>query len=657
MAKKKFMSRLSRGLILIQLAVWILLLAGCESKPLPVQIYFDPRSENLPFPSDLVHLDYSSENTRPLLPRLSPEQKVKFNQITPDLEHELADLHGFSPSGPIIVQFSDWIDLSSLPPTPESSLRDGSSVFLLNFDPDHGHLGKRYLFRWKFDWENNALVIQPRTPLEPGEIHLLVITDQLKDTNGNAVQSSSFFRLMKVDYILNIEYLEALRGKYSKIFTDIYQILGISKESICLAVEFTIEASIQDPLQVLINDTRRRPLPLIESIEPENASSENLSYHGEILLPYYLDWKGKLILHDPRSGRYPGLLPGYRVDFKLTFPVPATITLPGNLTASVSPPFPLVIVQPGLFDPGSSLSNLVQALNENGIATLLLQSTFPAPEAFYPRDVSNPAFPWWRKIPGLNLENQYFDLLQFRDYFLQTAASLSLLIQSIPELSELDLYPRGPTSTGDGIPDLDLTRVGFFGDTSGTIPGLLSLSRQTEVLTAVFRRPGGGWPEIFFDTPLWSSGLTAYLQQKGFSLLDLSLFQALIGPLLDPADAINFFPSFQSEETGGAGLHNVLFQVLIPDPLVPNSSSFNLARAYGIPLLLPSLPSEEGSGTQPSPVEGNIQGSFSGGLFEFPGTGFDPGDAESIKADLQAAQFFSSYFYSGQAVIINPESQ
>lgn len=206
MAKKNLMSRWSRGLILIQLAVWILLLAGCESKPLPVQIFFDPRSENLPFPSDLVHRayphqafstmdfssDYSSENTRPLLPRLSPEQKVKFNQITPDLELELADLHGFSPGGPIIVQFSDWIDLSSLPPTPESSIRDGSSVFLLNSDSDHGHLGKRYPFRWKFDWENKALVIHPRTPLDPGEIHLLVITDQLKDLDGNAVRSSFF---------------------------------------------------------------------------------------------------------------------------------------------------------------------------------------------------------------------------------------------------------------------------------------------------------------------------------------------------------------------------------------------------------------------------------------------------------------------------------
>lgn len=103
-------------------------------------------------------------------------------------------------------------------------------------------------------------------------------------------------------------------------------------------------------------------------------------------------------------------------------------------------------------------------------------------------------------------------------------------------------------------------------------------------------------------------------------------------------------------------MRNVLFQVLIPDLLVPNSSSFNLARAYGIPLLLPSLPSEAGAGTQESPVGGNIQGSFSGGLFEFPGIGFEPGGAENIKADLQAAQFFSSYFYSSQEVIINPES-
>ena len=657
MAWRKIISSLFLGVLSAQLLALPWLLENCKANTSPVQILFDPRSNYLPFPSDLIHTAYGLGLTQPIIPWLSPEQKIKFNQVLPDFDLALADLHGFSPNGPILVQFSDWIDLSSLPSTPSASIQDGSSVILLNYDHEHGRIGEKSPFRWKFDWENNVLVLQPWVPLESGIKYLLVITDGLKDPRGNAVQSSTFFRLLKADYVLSTAYLEKIRINYSTIFSDLNQILGLARESVNLAVEFTTSASISSPLQDLINDTRLRALPQLENIRFSPDPAGNLSYRGELLLPNYLDWKGYLIHMNPDTHRYPKLLSGYRANFTLTFPSPGLIALPNGLTGSVTPPFPLVIVQPGWSEPDSSLDDLIDVLNRNGTATLVVKSIFPDPEDYYPSGVSEPSVPLWRKLPGGNGEAQYFDPVRFRDYLLQSAASLSILIQTLPKISNLDLYPRGSTSTGDGIPDLDLTRLGFFGELYGATAGLLALSQQTEILIGGFRRGQGNWAETFFNNPFWSPGLAAYLQQQGFSQLDFCLFPALLGLLWDPSDPIYFPPSYLSEETGGAGLHHLLMQVVVPDLLVPASASFALGRAYGIPLLSPFINTESEAETGESPAMENIQGLYSGGMFEFPGSEARPDGIDPAPADRQAAQFFSSYFYSGRAVIINPEFQ
>jgi len=654
MTGRKITSRLFLGVLLTQLTALILISGNCKSNPSPVEIFFDPRTHHLPFPSDLIHTAYGLGLTEPIIPWLSPEQKIRFNQVLPGLDPALAERHGFSPNGPILVQFSDWIDCSSLPSSPSSSLQDGSPVILLSFDRKHNRIGEKSPFRWKFDWENNVLVIQPWVPLEPGTKYLLAITAGLKDTRGNAVQSSTFFRLMKSDYVLDTADLENIRRNYSTIFADLNQILGLSRESISLAVEFTTSASISNPLQNLINDTRRRALPALENIQFSPSPAGTLSYRGELLLPNYLDWKGYLLPVNPDTNRYPQLLSGYRVSFTLTFPSPGLINLPDGITVSVSPPFPLVIVQPGWSDTDSSLDGLIEVLARDGVASLMIKSIFPDPENSYPSGASADSVPLWQKLPGWNLEAQHFDPVRFRDFILQSAASLSVVHQTLPRISKLDLYPRGSTSVGDGIPDLDLTRLGFFGELFGATAGLLALSQQTEILIGGFRRAGGGWSDIFFNNPSWSTDLAAYLQQQGFSPLDLSLFPALLALLWDPSDCIYFLPSYLSEETGGAGLHHILMQIAVPDLLVPNSASFSVGRVYGIPLLLPFISTETGMETQESPARENIQGLYSGGIFEFPGSEPLHGETEDSRADRQAARFFSSYFYSGQAVIINP---
>ncbi|MDD5223140.1 MAG: Ig-like domain-containing protein [bacterium] len=636
------------------MTILTLILGNCKSSPAPVEVIFDPRTQHLPFPSDLIHTAYGLGFTEPVIPWLSPEQEIRVNRVLPGFDLALADLHGFSPNGPILVQFSDWIDCSYLPATPSASIEDGSPVILLNFDRENDRIGRKSPFRWKFDWENNVLVIQPWIPLEPGTKYLLVITDGLRDTRGNAVQPSTFFRLMKADYILNTAALEKSRSNYSAIFTDLNQILGLSRESVSLAVEFTTSASISSPLQGLINDTRLRALPVLENIQFSPSPAGALSYRGELLLPDYLDWKGHLLPANPDTAHYPKLLSGYRVNFVLTFPSPGLINLPGGITGSVSPPFPLVIVQPGWSDADSSLDGLTDVLARNGVATLMVKSIFPDPEHSYPAGASAGSVPLWRKLPGWNPEALSFDPLRFRDFILQSAAALSVVLQTLPGISGLDLYPRGATSAGDGIPDLDLARLGFFGELFGATAGLLALSQQTEILIGGFRRPGGGWAGTLFDNPSWSPDLTAYLQQQGFSRLDLDLFPALLNLLWDPSDCIYFPPSYLSEETGGAGLHHVLMQVVVPDLLVPASASFSVGRAYGIPLLLPLISTEVGMETQESPARENILSLYSGGIFEFPGSEPLHGEAGDSRADRQAAQFFSSFFYSGRAVIINP---
>lgn len=626
----------------------LIFLNGCGTRHSSTKVIFDPRTDNYPFPSDIVHTSPSEETETGaiLTPRLSRRELAKFSRIVTGFDFESPDIDGFSTTGPILITFTGWIDPDHLPPTPEASIQGGCPVMLINNDTDSPYSGESVPFTWNFDWGENALVLTPWIPLRPGNRYLLIISNTLIDENGEPVKPSSFFELMKANYRL-VEELEPYREQYIGIFSHITAVTGLSKESIILALEFTA-GSVGKRLGELIQDSITRPGPNVEVTGFPEDFHEHPAFQGEILLPDYLDWSGHLVPRDYHADTFPVLLPGYPLGFTLTFPEGTSTTLPDGTTAAVSSPFPLVIVQPDLFFPEPDITNLIKRLTMNGTATLLVENPARHHDSLSFPD-SEPAL-----IPGFDPDARQIDPIRLRDYFLQTAISLHVLAQTIQQISDLDIYPPGTTTPGDGSADIDLTRVGFLGRSSGAIAGILALSQQTNITSGVFQRIGGTLLEYITAHPYLSSTLDTLFASEGLSLKERSLLSHFISAMLDPIDPSNLL-EFSEDSLNQPGLRNVLIQIAVPDFFVPNPTSFALSRATGLPLVAPEIVSGPGVEIISGPVSGNLPGAFTGGMSEFAVIGLKPGGLNDDRGSLQAARFFSTLFYSGEARILAPD--
>jgi len=633
----------------ITVFAYLIFLTGCGTRHSSTQVIFDPRTESYPFPCDIIHTSPSeaTETGAILTPRLSRQELDEFSRIVTGLDFESPEIDGFSATGPILITFTGWIDPSRLPDTPEASIQGGCPVVLMNNDTDSPSSGELVPFTWSLDWGENTLVLTPWIPLRPGNRYLLIISNALTDENGKPVKPSSFFELMKANYRL-VEEIEPFREQYIRIFSHISAATGLSKESIILALEFTV-GSIGNRLIELIQDSITRPEPNVEVTGFPDDFDEHPAFQGEILLPDYLDWNGHLVLRDYHTGTFPVLLPGYPLGFTLTYPEGTSITLPDGTTAAVTSPFPLVIVQPDLFFPEPDITNLITHLTTNGIATLLVENPARLRDSSSSIPDSEPDL-----VPGVDPDSRQIDPIQLRDFFLQTAISLHVLAQTIRRISDLDIYPPGATAPGDGAADLDLTRVGFLGRSSGGIAGILALSQQTNITSGVFQRIGGNLLEYITSHPYLSPPLDTVFAGEGLSLKERSLLSHFISAMLDPVDPVNLL-EFSEDSLDQPGLRNILIQIAVPDFFVPNPTSFTLSRATGLPLVAPEIVPGPGVEIISGPVSGNLPGAFTGGMSEFAGTGLKPGGLNDDRGSLQAARFFSTLFYSGQARILAPD--
>src|SRR5690606_31503851 len=96
-------------------------------------------------------------------------------------------------------------------------------------------------------------------------------------------------------------------------------------------------------------------------------------------------------------------------------------------------------------------------------------------------------------------------LLTARDNLRQAAADLITLTRSV---GDLDL-------TGDGVSDIDATRIHFVGLSLGSIVAVPWISLSAGVQTATLSVPGGLIAQLLQDSPTFGPRINAGLQAQG----------------------------------------------------------------------------------------------------------------------------------------------
>lgn len=162
---------------------------------------------------------------------------------------------------------------------------------------------------------------------------------------------------------------------------------------------------------------------------------------------------------------------------------------------------------------------------------------------------------------------------------------------------------------------IDAERAAYVGQSLGGIIGSTTCALDTGLDQCVLNVPGGRLVEVVRANTAYATLMNIYFDPNE-QQAEIELFSALAQMVVDPADPALNAPRILSE----APARPVLVQEATDDLTVANQTTELLARAMGIPLLLPSIEDIRGLSQAAMPVQDNVaggDGDVTAGLAQF----------------------------------------
>ncbi len=544
---------------------------------------------------------------------------------------------GFSPLGLIIVPLQEAIDPASLP-TPEASMEVDSPVFLVDMAS-----GERVPIDIQLDAKGlqqdppqYILVATTRDRVAFRSPLLMVLTKGLKKPDGNPVNPIYGFQAVKGVVPVHDPELQRLKGLYQPLLEYMELELDMDLDQVLLAFDLTLrseESLTRVPLsmreQVLDRAGEAPPDFQIESVRTSPTYGEAvMEVLGRYPSPDFRSEDHTLRLDEDG-------LPVSEEDDRIQL----LLLLPPG---AAEKPAPVVIFGHGFMIMKESLIQCSAALTDAGFAVLGIDVA-----AHGSRSRRDGFIGDYLKVESL---------FQMRDAILQTVADQVQLCRLLEgRLGDLDLIPyRSQEDHGDGVPDLDVSRIFFISQSLGSMIGTTFLAYEPSVEAGVLNVPGGGLLNIFRNATsvlveIFASG---FLPSKAtpLELLQLMALEQMPFDLIDP---LNYAHHVIRDPLPGCVPKQVLLQQSVGDGLVPHAGTASLARTLDIPLLVPPLVEIPDVGREPVPADSN-------GVFQYL-VHENPLLAHGLllmhaPAHRQILEYLRSTLDSGVARIIDPEA-
>lgn len=179
-------------------------------------------------------------------------------------------------------------------------------------------------------------------------------------------------------------------------------------------------------------------------------------------------------------------------------------------------------------------------------------------------------------------------------------------------LQVLRYLKSAPDIDGDGEPDVDPDQLGYVGGSLGAIMGPQFLAGASDLRVSVLAMPGGRLGNLLTASGLF---LLVFEGQRPPEMTKAGLrrFIPVAQMLIDPGDPATFGRLALREHPEPRP--SVLVSVAIDDGVVPNSSSYDVARALGVPLVAP-IRDVPGLTVVGSPLMANIDATTTAGLIQ-----------------------------------------
>jgi hypothetical protein len=492
------------------------------------------------FPDDAMTVDDASSATGVRVRVGAPAWVGSLTPVVADVVGQLDGLGGFGRLGQVLLRFSgDVGDLGGpdigYAPSPDAPLR------LLDLER-----GVDVPFELTSSEDGEQILLQPMTPLAPGRRHGVVLTTAHQAVDGACVAPSpALWKLLGGQ----VRPGDVAGARLAARLRRLLDVTGLDRGEVSAAVVFTTDDA-RGPMQAAAEDARSRAGAWRQ--RPSCVAEANWRRCEGVMRGVDFRRDGGLLQARPWAG----------------WDLPVTVLLP--LDAG---PAPGMLYGHGINSGRGEVTALAEQL-------LPLRVALVATDAMRHGDhpTANPDVMDALDFLGLDLYGGQVDGVALRSSFDQTV---------VDRMQLLALLQQDPDVDGDGLADLDPTRMGYTGVSLGGLLGPGLLARGVGIDAALL--PVGGGHLVRFVTDVSLGPVTAGTLLSGLigDELEWQTFLAVAQAVIDGSDPANWATEVLRDRPFGDAPPHLLLPVANHDQVVPPPAGRMLARALGLPHVAP----------------------------------------------------------------------
>jgi hypothetical protein len=450
--------------------------AACGSDPPSrVSLFSVPGGPNPP--ADFYALPFPNDIRRGADGRLDLAAYPALNPVVDRFPAAIAaNLDGFGLNAAMFVRFGGPVDAASLPPTPEASLMDGASVYLVNVDPRSPGRGAKTPLLFRFEPRPGSVIganwlaalPYPGFPLDEGTTHALVVTKRVTIGAAAALPSDDFIAIAAAD-TPGAAALAAAQATYQPLWDFLDQPGGDERADVVNAAVFTTQRAT-DLMAPLRRKIRSLPAPAATGIVRFTAFGQFFMYDGTFASPNF------------QVGEPPYLVSGGEIQLgadglpvvQRMEPLRVSFAIP-----RITPPasgWPVVIIGMGTGSTYHSYydTTVVDALAASGLAAISIDPVLSA-----------------ARNPGGNPESDFYNVgnpQASRNNTLQGAADNFSIVRLVQGFA----YDEPPAGSDPGRTiRFDPANIYYFGHSQGGLTGAPFLAFEPDVKAAVLSGTAG----------------------------------------------------------------------------------------------------------------------------------------------------------------------
>ena len=325
------------------------------------------------------------------------------------------------------------------------------------------------------------------------------------------------------------------------------------------------------------------------------------------------DCRGSITVGDYREA---GVVPADEpVAVRSSYSLPLAVWLPPAATPG---PYPVALCGHGLGGSKTQCQFMAELGAPHGLAVLAVDAQ---QHGEHPLRTADDDLDQIMALFGFTLTPPSLDALVLRDNFRSSAWDKLQVVRAVEQGMDLD---------GDGVVDLDGTRIQYAGASLGGIMGPELMAWSPAVQAGALVVPGGGFMRIVLDSDTFGV-IAAVMTPPEWDEDDLTRATPLVSTLTDAGDPLVHAAAL-TRRRASAEQADVVLLLAHADTIVPNSSTAALAQAFAVDGVGAEHLAIPGVAFGPGPLAGNLVDGATGALVELDETQPWPG-AEWERAD------------------------